>query len=312
MTKTHFKTVLVTGGSDGLGRAAAIFLAERNYTVFATGRDTQRLQALQQLANDKNLPLETFEMDICKDASVDAAVSAVEKRAGTPDVLINNAGIAIVAAMEEVAIADLTKQFETNVFGAVRVAQRVLPGMRTKRHGRIINMSSILGKVVHPLWGPYSASKHALEAISDAMRLELYPFGIDVVVIEPGYIGTNIKQKTGAHSASYSEKAKASPYAAIYDRLLQQWLRASNDTTDTPEDCARVIQRAIEDTPPKTRYPVTRTAHIWTIARRFYTDRALDRRFQRDFGLDKLRESLEEQGGNRARAVISSDPEHEG
>jgi NAD(P)-dependent dehydrogenase (short-subunit alcohol dehydrogenase family) len=298
MTKTSSKTVLITGGSDGLGRAAAIFLAQQNYTVFAGGRDKERLEALQQLAKDGDLSLQTIEMDVCSDTSVDAAVSTVEKRAGTPDVLINNAGIAIVASMEEITIADLKKQFETNVFGAVRVAQRVLPGMREKRHGRIINMSSILGKVVHPLWGPYSASKHALEAISDAMRLELYPFGIDVVVIEPGYIDTNIKQKTGELSASYSENHKNSPYAAIYDRLLQQWLRASNNTPDTPEDCARVIQRAMEEVPPKARYPVTRTARFWTVAKRFYTDRALDRRYRRDFGLDKLRESLEKKGGS--------------
>ena len=298
MTQRAFKTILITGGSDGLGRAAAIFLAEQNYVVFAAGRNRQRLEELQQSAEARKLALKTIVLDVCDNGSVDAAVTEVEKQAGTPDILVNNAGMAIVAAMEEVSLEDLRKQFETNVFGAVRVAQRVLPGMRAKRRGRIINMSSIMGKVVHPLWGPYSASKHALEAISDAMRLELYPFGVDVVLVEPGYIGTNIKQKTGEHSAPYAENAKASPYRAIYDRLLHQWLRASNVTQDTPEDCARVIQRAIEDTPPKARYPVTRTARIWTVAKRFYTDRALDRRFCRDFGLDELRKSLGKNTGS--------------
>lgn len=291
--RKDFKSVLITGGSDGLGRAAAIYLAERKFHVFAGGRSAERLEALRKTARERNLTLETLEMDVCSDASVDAAVSEIEKRVGTPDILVNNAGIAIVAAMEEISTEDLKKQFETNVFGAVRVAQRVLPGMRAKRHGRIINMSSIMGKMAHPLWGPYSASKHALEAISDAMRLELYPFGIEVVVIEPGYIGTNIKQRTADYSSSYSQNAKMSPYAAIYDRLLHKWLRTSNVTRDAPEDCARVILRAIEDTPPKTRYPVTRTARFWVVARRFYTDRALDRRYRKDFGLDELREAME-------------------
>src|SRR5262249_774379 len=153
--------------------------------------------SLREFARQKGLSIQAIEMDVCCDASVDTAVSEVERVVGTLDILVNNAGFAVVAAMEEILPEDLRKQFETNVFGAVRVSQRVLPGMRAKGRGRIINMSSIMGKLVHPLWGPYSASKHALEAISDAMRLELYPFGIEVVVIEPAYIGTNIKQKTG-------------------------------------------------------------------------------------------------------------------
>ena len=113
------------------------------------------------------------------------------------DVLVNNAGIAIAAVMEEITLADLRKQFETNYFGLVRMSQRVLPGMRRKLSGRIINMSSIAGKLTSPLFGPYSSSKHAVEAISDAMRLELYPFGIQVVLIEPGYIPTSMNRNAG-------------------------------------------------------------------------------------------------------------------
>jgi NAD(P)-dependent dehydrogenase (short-subunit alcohol dehydrogenase family) len=191
------RIALITGGTDGLGRATAVMLAERGYRVFAGGRNAERIAALRQLARERKLPLSAMELDICDDASVDRAVAEIEKSAGTVDVLVNNAGIAIAAVMEEITLADLHKQFETNYFGLVRMSQRVLPGMRRKLSGRIINMSSIAGKLVSPLLGPYSSSKHAVEAVSDAMRLEVYPFGIQVVLIEPGYISTSMNRNAG-------------------------------------------------------------------------------------------------------------------
>src|ERR1700689_2345106 len=153
-------------------------LAERGYRVFAGGRNAERIAALQQLASGRKLPLTAMELDVCDDASVDRAVAQIEKTAGTVDVLVNNAGIAIAAVMEEITLADLRKQFETNFFGLVRMSQRVLPAMRRKLRGRIINMSSIAGKLVSPLFGPSSSSKQAVEAVTDAMRLEPPPFGL--------------------------------------------------------------------------------------------------------------------------------------
>lgn len=289
MRKNGLKSVLITGGTDGLGRAAALLLAEHGYQVFAGGRDAGKLAALGELACERNLPLEPIEVDVCDDDSVDRSVSEIERRVGAVDILVNNAGIAILAAVEEISITDLRKQFETNVFGAVRVSQRVLPGMRRRQHGRIINMSSILGKMAHPLWGPYSSTKHALEAISDAMRLELYPFAIQVVLIEPAYIATNIKHTAGELSGAYSAGAERSPYAALYGRLLNSWVQSSNGSRDTPEDCAKVVLRAIEDTLPRARYAVTRSAKFWILARHLLSDRALDRQFQKIFGLNELR-----------------------
>lgn len=124
------RIALITGGTDGLGRAAAVMLAERGYRVFAGGRNAERIAALQQLAQERKLPLTATELDVCDDASVERAVAEIEKSAGTVDVLVNNAGIAIAAVMEEITLADLHKQFETNYFGLVRMSQRVLPGMR--------------------------------------------------------------------------------------------------------------------------------------------------------------------------------------
>ena len=193
MSDEHSATVLVTGATDGLGRATAIFLAKQGYHVFAAGRNAQKRASLEAEAKKENLPIETLEMDVTDDASVDRAVAEIERSAGPVEILVNNAGIAIAAVMEEISLADLHKQFETNVFGLVRVSQRVLPSMRERGRGRIINMSSVAGKVSSPLFGPYAGSKHAVEAISDAMRIELIPFGVQVVLIEPGYIPSNME-----------------------------------------------------------------------------------------------------------------------
>jgi NAD(P)-dependent dehydrogenase (short-subunit alcohol dehydrogenase family) len=283
------RIALITGGTDGLGRAAAVMLAERGYRVFAGGRNAERIAGLQQLADERKLPLTAMELDVCDDASVDRAVTKIEKSAGTVDVLVNNAGIAIAAVMEEITLADLRKQYETNFFGLVRMAQRVLPGMRRKLSGRIINMSSIAGKLTSPLFGPYSSSKHAVEAISDAMRLEVYPFGIQVVLIEPGYIHTSMSRNAGELSSAYAKGAEQSPYKGVYQGFLNAWGKTTKSSHYTPEDCARVVVRAIEDEPPRARYAVTREAKLGILARRFLPDRVMDRQLRKAMGIPDYR-----------------------
>jgi NAD(P)-dependent dehydrogenase (short-subunit alcohol dehydrogenase family) len=287
--RTNGRIALITGGTDGLGRAAAVMLAARGYRVFAGGRNAERVAALQQLAQERKLPLTAIELDVCDDSSVGRAVKGIEESAGTVDVLVNNAGIAIAAVMEEITLTDLRRQFETNFFGLVRMTQRVLPGMRRKLAGRIINMSSIAGKLVSPLFGPYSSSKHAVEAVSDAMRLELYPFGIQVVLIEPGYIPTSMNRNAGELSAAYAKGAAKSPYKAVYEGFLKAWGKTTKASQYTPEDCARVILRAIEDDPPRARYPVTRPAKIGVLLRRLLSDRAMDRQMRKTMGIAEFR-----------------------
>jgi NAD(P)-dependent dehydrogenase (short-subunit alcohol dehydrogenase family) len=260
-------------------------LSEHGFRVFAGGRNAERIAALQQFANQRKLPLIAMGLDVCDDASVARAVAEIEKSAGTVDVLVNNAGIAIAAVMEEITLADLHKQFETNFFGLVRMSQRVLPGMRRKLSGRIINMSSIGGKLVAPLFGPYSSSKHAVGAVSDAMRLEVYPFGIQVVLIEPGDIPTSMNRNAGELSSAYAKGAEQSPYRAVYQGFLNAWSKTTKSSHYTPEDCARVILRAIEDDPPRARYPLTREAKIGILARRWLSDHAMDRRIRKSMGI---------------------------
>ena len=286
----ELKTVLITGGTDGLGRAAALLLAEpatAGYRVFAAGRSAEKRATLAQLARERQLPLETVEMDVCDDASVGRAVAEVRSKAGSIDVLVNSAGVGYIAAMEEITIEHLRQQFETNFFGAVRVIQAVLPGMRQRRSGRILNMSSMAGKIALPLFGPYSGSKFALEGMTDALRLEVYPFGIDVVLIEPGYIPTNFQAASIELSSPYAAAAESSPYARVYRNFQRSWKKSTSRVRYTPEDCARVVLRALRDTPPRPRYRVTRRAVVASWAKRLLSDRALDRFMIRTFRLER-------------------------
>ncbi|MGH9728537.1 MAG: SDR family oxidoreductase [Candidatus Acidiferrales bacterium] len=278
--------VLITGGTDGLGRAAAILFASEGYRVFAAGRSAQKRAAIEQLAEEKNLSLETIDLDVTNDGSTARAVAEVQRHAGPVDVLVNSAGIGIVGAMEEISLDDLRKQFETNVFAAVRMSQHVLPAMRERRRGRIINMSSVAGRTSNPLFGPYSGSKHALEAISDAMRMEVAPFGIHIVLIEPGFIPTNMGQASAELSSRYTRNAASSPYARTYLGFLQAWKKITAKPRYTPEDCAQVILRAARAPNPRARYPVTRDAQIAIAMRWLLSDRRMDKMTMRVFGMN--------------------------
>jgi len=165
------KSVLITGATDGLGHALALLLAERRYRVFAAGRSPERLAQLDALAREKNLPLESIALDVCSDDSVERAVTQVLAKAGDLDVLVNNAGVNYSAAVEDLSMQDWRAQFETNFFGVLRVTRAVLPHMRERRCGRILMMSSLAGLVTPPTQGAYSSSKHALEGLSNALRM---------------------------------------------------------------------------------------------------------------------------------------------
>jgi NAD(P)-dependent dehydrogenase (short-subunit alcohol dehydrogenase family) len=283
------KSVLITGATDGLGRAAAILLAQRGYRVFAAGRSVEKRAHLDALAREKNLPLETLELDVCDDASVQRAVTTVLANAGAIDVLFNNAGVNFSAAVEDLSIEDWRRQFETNFFGVLRVTQAVVPHMRERKRGCIVMMSSVSGFVTAPTQGAYSSSKFALEAMSNALRLELYPFGVKVILIEPGYIVTGIQQAAMDLSKPYLEKMNAGPYAPLYARFLKSVTDARTQSKTTPEDCAQVVLQAIESPNPKIRYTVTQLAIVAKWCKRLLSDRAVDAMFRRRFGISRER-----------------------
>jgi NAD(P)-dependent dehydrogenase (short-subunit alcohol dehydrogenase family) len=282
------QSILITGGTDGLGRAAALLLAEKGFRVFAAGRSGSKRAEIDRIAREKNLPLESIEMDVCSDGSVQNAVEKIFQKAGGIDVLINNAGVGYMSVVEELKLEDLQKQYETNIFGVIRVTQAILPHMRQRRTGRILMMSSVAGFVTPPTYGAYSSSKFALEALSNALRLELYPFGIEVVLIEPGYIVTNFQQTAKELGRSYAEGAKLSPYAQIYTAAWNAANENREKSKTTPEDCARVMLQAIEASHPKARYPVTPLAKWAALGKRILPDTLLDSVLRRKFGVTRL------------------------
>ena len=256
------QVVLITGATDGLGKAAALYLAARGYRVFAAGRSAEKRAQLDALARQKKLAIKSIELDVCSDASVQEAVRQVLASAGTIDVLINNAGIGYMGTVEDLLVKDWQRQFETNFFGVLRVTQAVLPHMRERRRGRILMMSSVAGLITVPVQGAYSSSKFALEGLSNALRLEAYSFGIEVILIEPGYIVTGIQQAALELTKGYTDKFKTSPYAYLYSQFWASSKDARAKSKSTPEDCARVILRAIEAPRPKARYGVTPLATV--------------------------------------------------
>jgi NAD(P)-dependent dehydrogenase (short-subunit alcohol dehydrogenase family) len=281
------QTVLITGATDGLGKAAALLLAERGYRVFAAGRSAEKRAHLDATAKEKKLPLESLEMDVCDDSSVQTAIASVLQKAGAIDVLINNAGLVYPGAVEDLRLEDWRRQFETNFFGVLRVTQAVLPHMRERRKGRILMMSSVSGFVTPPTQGAYSASKHAIEALSNALRHELYPFGIHTVLIQPGYIVTNIQSTAMRLAETYQEIIKSGPYAKIYATYMGNASNTRAQSKTTPEDCAHIMLQAIEAPNPKARYGVTPLATFAKWAKRLLTDRAADRLIRKRYGITR-------------------------
>jgi len=277
------KTVLITGATDGLGKALALLLAKRGYRVFAAGRSSEKLAQLDAVARAKKVLLESVALDVCSDDSVRSGVNHVLAKAGAIDVLVNNAGVNYTAAVEDLSMEAWRAQFETNFFGVLRVTRAVLPQMRERRSGRILMMSSISGLVTAPTQGAYSSSKHALEALSNALRMELYPFRIPVVLIEPGYIVTGIGKAAAELSKPYVEKG--GPYASLYARFFISVNAARTKSKTTPEDCARVMLHAIETPRPKPRYGVTSLYHFMKWSKWLLTDSAMDGLLRRRFGV---------------------------
>ena len=242
--------VLITGATAGIGREAALTLAREGHRVFATGRKPDALRALQEEAD--GLPLETLELDVNDPASIAAAAAEVDRRTEGHglDVLVNNAGYARFAPMALVADEELRGQFETNVFGLVRVTQAFLPAMRARGGGRIINVSSILGHVSLILQGAYCATKYAVEALTDCLRREVAGFGVQVSLVEPGMIRTNFEQTAGAQVSAYDGDPVYGPALKRYQAEGEkQYLKAPG-----PAPVARTISRAISARRMKARY----------------------------------------------------------
>jgi NAD(P)-dependent dehydrogenase (short-subunit alcohol dehydrogenase family) len=263
------KAVLITGCSTGIGRATAEFLARRGHTVYATARRPESIADLEAVG------CRTLALDVTDDASMQGAVAAVEEAEGAVGALVNNAGYSQSGAVETVPLEDVRRQFETNVFGLLRMCQLVLPGMRRQAHGRIVNVSSMGGKLTFPGGGIYHATKHAVEAISDAMRFEVKGFGVDVVVIEPGLIKTHFAE-TAVGSVSQDEGPYAEFNTAVSAATAGAYEGPIGRLGGGPEAVAKAIEKALTADRPRTRYPVTASARLLLAQRALLPDRAWD------------------------------------
>jgi NAD(P)-dependent dehydrogenase (short-subunit alcohol dehydrogenase family) len=269
---TISKASLITGCSTGIGRATAIHLAAKGWPVYATAR---KLDAIKDL---ESKGCKTLALDVCDEASMKAAVAAVEREHGAVGVLVNNAGYGLEGCFEETPMELVRRQFETNVFGLTRMCQLVLPGMRKQRWGKIVNLSSVGGKLTLPGGAFYHATKHAVEALSDAMRFELRDFGIDVVIIEPGPIKTEFGNTAIANV--HRVKQDASPYsafnAAVAGKIHEAFEGWMASLAGDPEDVAAAIERGISAPKPRTRYAITAAARSMMFLRRWLPDRGFD------------------------------------
>ncbi len=266
------RAVLITGCSSGIGRATALRLVRGDRLVYATAR---RVEDLRELVD---AGCRALELDVTDEASMRAAVAEVERDHGAVGVLINNAGYSQSGTIEETPLELVRKQFETNVFGLVRLTQLVLPKMREQGRGKIVNLSSMGGKLTFPGGGFYHATKHAIESISDALRFEVRGFGIDVILIEPGIIRTQF-DKTAV--GGLPGQSPDSPYVGFMRRVAEATRDAYTKGVlaklgGEPDDVARVIEKALEARSPKARYTVTASAKALLLQRAIFSDSMWD------------------------------------
>jgi NAD(P)-dependent dehydrogenase (short-subunit alcohol dehydrogenase family) len=272
------KAVLITGCSSGIGWATAKRLSEVGWRVYATARNVEKIAPLQE-SGCRLLPL-----DVTDEDSMASAVEEVEREEGVVGALVNNAGYSQPGAVEAVPMEKVRAQFETNVFGLVRMCQLVLPGMRRQGYGRIVNVSSMGGKLTFPGAGHYHASKHAVEAISDALRFEVEGFGVKVSVIEPGLIRTGFANAAVGSMDGQEE----GPYAGFDEAVA----RATTENYEQgpisrlagePEAVAEAIEHALSARSPRSRYAVTPSAHLFLGLRRLLPDGVWDATLRTSF-----------------------------
>ena len=283
--RTRPGPVLITGCSSGIGRAAALSLHNAGFTVYATARRTETLAELRDPG------LRTLALDVTDEQSMTTAVAAVEADAGAVAVLINNAGYGLYGPVEQLPMAEIRRQFETNFFGLVRLTQLVLPGMRRRGRGRILNVSSMGGRITLPGGAFYHASKYAVEALSDALRMEVAQFGIDVVPIEPGPVKTPWNDVAAGSLSTAGAAAGGDAYRDYKAAVGASFGRVQGGLFgrlgSTPEDIAKVITQAVTARRPRARYLINPVAKSLVAMNRVLPARACDSVLRRQYGFPR-------------------------
>ena len=261
------KVALVTGSSSGIGFETSLALARNGYHTFATMRNLGKDEKIKEVIEKEDLNIEILELDVDSEESVNRAIKTVSEKKGRIDVLVNNAGYGMWGTVEDVSIDEFKEQFETNFFSIIRLIQKVAPIMRKQGSGNIVNISSVAGRIGFPVSPAYISSKFALEGLSESLRFELMPFGINVIIIEPGVIKTNFFD-----SMKMSEKSQQnSTYKEITDKVISG-VKMMAEMGTHPKEVADVIIKTLGEEKPLPRYVIGNDAMMFLEAKKMKTD----------------------------------------
>jgi NAD(P)-dependent dehydrogenase (short-subunit alcohol dehydrogenase family) len=276
------KVALVTGSSSGIGFETAILLARSGYHTYASMRNIKKSKKITDMADKENLSLQFVELDVNNDNSVKDAIDKIVGEKNRIDVLVNNAGYGLFGSLEDMSLEEIKSQFETNFFGVIRVIQNSLPIMRKQQGGGfIVNISSVGGRMSVPVLSAYNSTKFALEGMSESLSYELEPFGIRVVIIEPGFIRTNIM-----NSSILSKKSQVpnSPYFSLTQKVAKHFNSMVNDPSSThPEEVAKTILKAITSESRQLRYTVGNDADSIIQAKKTMLDTDFENLIKKQF-----------------------------
>jgi len=283
-SSTNQKVAIVAGSSSGMGYETSLILARNGFHTYASMRKLEGGGSKQiiDIAKNENLPLEVIQLDVNSDKSVTKAINRIAKEKGRIDVVINNAGYDLMGALEETSIDEIKAQFETNFFGAVRVMEAVIPMMRKQGGGIIVNITSLGGRISFPLNSPYHATKFALEGLSESIQYELEPFGIKIIVIEPGGVGSNFLNNL--KWASKMSDSFNSPYRSMQTSMSEYFKRWAQNLTH-PSEVAKVILQAVTSDNPDFRYVVGKDAAMALESRRSMSDREFHHSIKKQINL---------------------------
>ena len=262
------RVAVVTGSSSGNGYETSLTLARNGFLTYATMRNLNKSENIKSLAEKEKLPLKIVQLDVTDDRSVNNAMQSITAESNRIDVLVNNAGYPLSGAFEDLGMEEIKAQYETNLFGVIRVTQAVLPIMRKQKSGTIVNTSSVAGRFGFSVLSAYSSTKFAVEGLSESMAYELEPFGIKVVLVEPGFIRTNIVNSTVVAKKSQDPN---SPYSQLMQNMATSFEHLM-EVGSSPDVVAKIVLKAVTSENPSLRYLAGKDAEDWMEAKRSMSD----------------------------------------
>ena len=284
MKRTQGKVAVVTGSSSGIGFETSLALARTGFYTYATMRNPEKSNLITKIATSEKLPLQALSLDVNIEKSVTEGINKILNESERIDVLVNNAGFDLTGSLEETSMDEIKGQFETNLFGAIRTMQAVIPTMRNQRSGKIVNITSVGGKLAIPFHSGYHGTKFALEGLSESIQYELDPFGIKIIIIEPGAVGSNFWKNMKSAGKSLNPTDGNSPYVSMISNMSAA-LKQMEQSSIPPSEVANVIVSAVSIDNPDFRYVVGKDAIMTLEAKRKMSDLEFKRLIKKQLNL---------------------------